>query len=167
MDNPLSWVFAVITLAGLGYFAFIIIGGELSDGVSDGEFSGLLLAAFAAGFGAFGLLGTLSQWPLWVTIAAAGGFGYGLGKFGLTILKAVLRQQTQDSIQSVEELVGLSGRVTIDTPAGKTGEVILDGAQHITRSAAKEVSGAELKRGDTVQVVRAESGLLYVKKKNG
>lgn len=166
MDNPLSWIFAIITLAGIGYFAFIIIGGELADGMGDGEFGGLLIAAFSAGFGAFGLLGTLSQWPLWVTLAAAIGFGYGMGKFGTTILKLVLRQQTQDSISSVDALVGLSGRVTIDTPAGKTGEVMLDGAEHITRSAAKEVSGAALKRGDTVQVVRAESGLLYVKKKN-
>lgn len=167
MDNPMSWIFAAITLAGLGYFAFIIIGGELSDGVGDSEFSGLLISSFAAGFGAFGLLGTLSQWPTWVTILAAIGFGYGLGKFGTTILKAVLGQQTEGSITPVDELVGLSGRVTIDTPAGKVSEIILDSAQHVTRSAAKEVSGSALKRGDVVQVVRAESGLLYVKKKNG
>lgn len=167
MDNPMSWIFAAITLAGLGYFAFIIIGGELSDGMGDSEFSGLLISAFAAGFGAFGLLGTLSQWPTWVTVLAAIGFGYGLGKFGTTVLKAVLRQQTEGSITPVDDLVGLSGRATIDSPAGKTGEVILDDTPHITRIAAKEVSGAALKRGDVVQVVCAESGLLYVKKKNG
>lgn len=166
MDSVASWIFAVFTLAGVGYFLFTILTGDLSDGVGDGEFGLMIAAAFAAGFGAFGLLGTLSGWSLPVTLLTAAVFGYALGKAGLWIVRAVMRQQTLDSIPKLHELVGLSGRVTIDTPAGKIGEAMLDSAAHITRSAVREVNGEALRRGDVVQVVSAESGLLYVKKKN-
>ena len=166
MESLASWIFAASTLAGVAYFVFVILTGDLSDGMGDSEFGLMLGAAFAAGFGAFGLLGTLSGWSLPVTLLTAAVFGYALGKFAMWVLGAVMRQQTTGSIQSMQVLVGLSGRVTIDSPAGKTGEVMLEGGAHVTRSAVKEVNGAALKRGDLVQVVSVESGLLYVKKKN-
>jgi membrane-bound ClpP family serine protease len=166
MDSLASWIFAAFTLAGVGYFLFVILTGDLAEGAGDGEFGAMVAAAFAAGFGAFGLLGTLSKWSLPVTLLTAAVFGYALGKFGLWVLRAVMRQQTLDSIPKMGKLVGLSGRVTIDSAAGKTGEAMLDGSAHVTRSAVKEVNGEALKRGDIVQVVSAESGLLYVKKKN-
>lgn len=166
MDNPISWIFLAFTVVGVGYVLFSIIFGELLDGVTDSEFGLLLAAAFSAGFGAFGLLGMLSGWSLPVTFIAAGAFGFIAGKSVQWVLRLLLRQQTLDSISNTDALIGLSGRVTIDSPAGKTGEAMMEGTPHITRSAVKEVSGAALKRGDLVQVVSAESGLLYVKKKN-
>lgn len=166
MDSLASWIFATFTLAGVAYFLFVILTGDLSDGMGDSEFGLMLAAAFAAGFGAFGLLGMLSGWSLPVTLLTSAVFGYVLGKFAMWLLRVVLRQQTTGSITSMQVLVGLSGRVTIDSPAGKTGEVMLESAEYVARSAAKEVNGAALKRGDLVQVVSVESGLLYVKKKN-
>lgn len=167
MDTLASWIFAAFTLAGVAYFLFVILTGDLSDGIGDGEFSLMLFAAFAAGFGAFGLLGTLSGWSLPVTLLTSAVFGYLLGKAALWLLRAVMRQQTLDSIPTMQSLVGLSGRITIDSGAGKTGEAMLEGGAHVERSAVREINGAALKRGDIVQVVSAESGLLYVKKKNG
>jgi membrane-bound ClpP family serine protease len=167
MDSLASWIFLIVTLLGVGYFLFSIIFGELTDGIADGEFGTLLIAAFAAGFGAFGLLGSLSGWSLPVTVLFSIGFGIVAGLLVRWLLRLLMRQQTEGSISGMEALIGLTGRVTIDSPAGKTGEAMLEGAQHVTRSAVKEVSGAALKRGDVVQVVNVESGLLYVKKKNG
>lgn len=167
MDSLASWIFAAFTLAGVAYFVFVILTGDLSDGMGDSEFGLMLAAAFSAGFGAFGLLGTLSGWSLPVTLLTAAVFGYTLGKFAMWLLRVVLRQQTVGSIPTMDALVGLSGRVTIDSAAGKTGEAMLEGGAHVTRSAIREVNGAALKRGDLVQVVSVESGLLYVKKKNG
>jgi hypothetical protein len=167
MDSVASWIFAAFTLAGVAYFLFVILTGDLSDGMGDSEFGLMLAAAFAAGFGAFGLLGTLSGWSLPVTLLTAAVFGYALGKFAMWLLRAVMRQQTTNSIPTRHALVGLSGRATIDSAAGKIGEAMLEGGAHVTRSAVKEVNGAALKRGDLVQVVSVESGLLYVKKKNG
>jgi hypothetical protein len=166
METVMPWIFAAFTVIGAGYFLFSIFFGDVTDD-GDGEFTLLLLAAFAAGFGAVGLLGTLSEWNGLLTLAAAVGFGYLLGRAGQGLLRFVLRQQTLDSIPTQTQMIGQSGRVTIDTPEGKTGEAMFESGAHVARSAVKEVNGALLRRGDIVQVVNAESGLLYVKKKNG
>lgn len=169
MDNITSVIFAAFTLFGVGYFLFVIFFGDFGDvdvGFSDGEFSVLLIAGFSAGFGSLGLLGTLSGWSLPLTVLLALGFGYLFGKAGTMILRYVMRQQTKDSIPQMRNLVGMSARVTIDSAEGKTGEVMLEESAYVTRSAAKEVNGMALKRGDIVQIVSVESGLLYVKKKN-
>jgi membrane-bound ClpP family serine protease len=163
----MDWVFGGIMLLGAGYLLVSLLLGNLADGVGDGEFGIILAAAFCAGFGAFGLLGTWSGWSLPVTLIAALGFGYFLGRGAAALLRFVLRQQTENSIEPMSEWVGLPGRATIDSPAGKIGEVMLEGTSHVVRSAAREVNDQPLKRGDVIQVVRVESGLLYVKKKNG
>lgn len=167
MDNLATVIFAAFTLVGAGYFLFVIFFGDLADGAGDSEFGIMLIAAFCAGFGAFGLLGTLSKWSLPLTVVTSLLVGYLMGKAGSSVLRFVLRQQTKDSIPVLHDLVGMAARVTIDSAAGKTGEAMLEGAAHIMRSAVKEVNGEALKRGDVVQVVSVESGLLYVKKKNG
>jgi membrane-bound ClpP family serine protease len=166
MQDPLSWLFGICLVLGVGYLLFTIVLGDLAEGAGDGEFNLLLGAIFLAGFGAFGLLAVLSQWSLAATLLSAVSFGYVVGRGGLWLLRAVLRQQTQDSIEVIDALVGMSARVTIDTPEGKIGEAMIENGRHITRSAIKEVDGHALKRGDIVQVINAESGLLYVKKKN-
>ncbi len=61
----------------------------------------------------------------------------------------------------------MSARVTIESAPGKTGEAMIESGAFVTRSAVKEVNGVALYRGDIVEVVNVESGLLYVKKKNG
>lgn len=167
MDNIAVVVFAAFTLFGAGYFLFSIFFGDFADGGGDADFGIMIIAAFCAGFGAFGLLGALSGWSLILTLLIAVLTGYLMGKVGSTVLRAVLRQQTLDSIPTIRDVVGMTARITIDSPAGKTGEAMVEGAAHIMRSAVKEVNGEALKRGDVVQVVSAESGLLYVKKKNG
>ncbi|MBK9123791.1 MAG: hypothetical protein IPM16_11820 [Chloroflexi bacterium] len=169
MSGILPWVFGAFMLVGTGYFVFSIFFGDVTDSGDggDGDFTLLLIAAFCSGFGAMGLLGTSSGWSVLVTVLVAAVFGYTIGKAAIFVLRWVMRQQTTDSIPVQRELIGMSARVTIESAPGKTGEAMIESGAFVTRSAVKEVNGVALHRGDIVEVVNVESGLLYVKKKNG
>ncbi|MCC6804555.1 MAG: hypothetical protein IT319_16850 [Anaerolineae bacterium] len=174
MTELLPYIFGAITLAGVIYFIFsILTGGDngiadalpvdfdaLGDG--DGNFGCLIVAAFLSVFGVVGLLGTLSGWNLLMTLVAAVAIGALVGRGIMAVLRLVMRQQTASI--APENLVGMIARVTIDTPAGKTGEAILD-TTDVAKFPVRETSGAELKRGDQVEVVDFNSGILYVKRK--
>lgn len=178
-------IFGLIMLIGIAYLLMMILGGIGDafnmDGALEstgldalfgldspdvGEVSGLgcsVIAAFLAGFGAVGLTGTLAGWNGVVILAAAVGFGYALGR-GVSALLRYVRAQQSTSVYSNHDLVGSPARVTIDSPAGKTGEVLIEG-EHILKYPVKEVNGAALKRGDIVDVVDIEGRFLQVKKK--
>lgn len=179
-------IFGVIMLIGIGYLLLMILGGvgdafnmdgalestglDALFGVDSpdvGEVSGLgcsAIAAFLAGFGAVGLTGTLAGWNIFVIAAVSIGFGYGLGR-GVAALLRYVRAQQSTRIFSSEDLLGMPARVTIDSPAGKTGEALIEGEQ-ILKYPIKEVTGAALKRGDIVEVVNIEGRFLQVKKKH-
>lgn len=180
-------IFGIIMLVGLAYLLLMIAGGggeslDLGmDGVLEssplgglfglespdaGEAGGLgcgVIAAFLAGFGAVGLTGTLAGWNALVILGAALAFGLVLGRLVIGLLRFVIAQQGT-RVFSSDDLIGLSGRVTIDSPAGKTGEVILEGEQ-VLKYPVKEVNDAPLKRGDIVEVVDIDGRFLRVKKK--
>lgn len=164
MNDLLPYIFGAITLAGIIYFAFSLFVGDhdFSVGDTDGGFAGLILAAFLSVFGVVGLLGTLSGWNLILTLGAALAVGLLMGRVIIAILRLVMRQQTAPIV--AEDLIGTFARVTIDSPAGKTGEAMVE-EPHVTKFPVRETSGAELKRGDQVEVVDFSNGILYVKRK--
>lgn len=178
-------VFGIIMLVGIAYLLLMILGGigdafhlhgaldstalDALFGVDSpevGEVSGLgcsAIAAFLAGFGAVGLTGTLAGWNIVVIVVISLIFGYGLGR-GVVALLRYVRAQQSTSVFSDRDLLGMPARVTIDSPAAKTGEVLIEGAQ-ILKYPVKEVNGAALRRGDMVEVVDIEGRFLLVKKK--
>ncbi len=180
-------IFLGIMLLGVFYLLLMIISGvgELGDfGVDHAldvtgldtvfgldtseasEASGLgcsVIAAFLAGFGVVGLVGSLLNWSLLVVIVIAAAFGLLLGRMVMRVLRFVYAQQATD-VSSVHDLIGSSGRVTIHSGPGKTGEVLIESGQ-ILKYPIKEINGAELKRGDTVEVVDVQGSFLHVKKK--
>lgn len=176
MDEMLPYIFGAITLVSVIYFIFaILLGGD--DGIgeilhidiggfgdTDGGFGCLIIAAFMSVFGVVGLMGTLSGWNLLVTLIAAGVVGALVGRVVMAIMRLVMSQQTPSI--APEDLIGMIARVTIDTPAGKTGEAIMD-SEHVSKFPVRETSGAALKRGDQVEVVDSSEGVLYVKRKRG
>ena len=172
--NLAPYIFGAITLVGVLYFVYSIVfggateadvdvhfGGDAGDG--DSEFGLTIIAAFLAAFGAFDLLGTLSAWSLPLTLAVAVAAGLLIGRGALALLRWVVRQQSTN-VTGSDELIGASGRVTIDAPAGTTAQVIIEDG-YVTQYAAREVDNHALSRGDHVDVVNIENGTLYVKKK--
>ena len=83
----------------------------------------------------------------------------------MTLLRFVYNQQST-SVYSSSDLIGMSARVTIDSPAGKTGEAIVEHGE-VRKYSIQEINGAALKRGDTVEILEADSHILKVKKKRG
>jgi len=169
--NPMFWVFAVMTLIGVLYFLVTIFTGSdlLGDidipGIDLGDgFGFTVLAVFLAGFGSIGLLGSLSGWGLGLTLIAALIFGVILGRMALTLLRWVFKQQSGKIVSREAELIGISGRVTIEVPEGKIGEVMIE-RDFVQRYPIKEMNGAALQRGDQVEVVDINGGILTVKKK--
>lgn len=169
MDSTfMPWIFGVFTVIGVAYFLYtIFLGGELGDGADSGsdgsEFGFTIVAAFLAVFGAVGLLGWFSGWSLPVTLLAALVVALGAGRGVMALLRLVMRQQST-SVTHIGDLIGESARVTIDTPPGTTGEVLVEG-EYVGKYAIKEINGAALRRGDHVEIVDTSSGILQVKKK--
>lgn len=178
----MTFLFGGILLAGMGYLLLMVMGvlndtpdvdGVFEDnalgtlfGVSDAEGLGCsVIAAFMAGFGAVGLTGTLAGWNILVIFAGALAFGVILGRLVTAMLRFVYNQQST-SVYSASELIGMSARVTIDSPAGKTGEAIVEHGE-VLKYSIQEINGAELKRGDTVEILEASGHILKVKKKRG
>ncbi len=168
--NILTFIFAALTLAGVIYFVASLVLGDsgLLEGVDipfvgQEQFGCMILAAFGAIFGAVGLLGTLSGWNLLVTLVAAAAIGILAGRLALVVLRFVMGQES--ATIGVRDLIGMDARMTIETPAGKTGEAIIEGVD-VVKYPAREVDGGALHRGDQVQVVNFSGGILYVKRKN-
>ena len=170
----MPYIFGAITLVGVLYFVYSIIFGEVADADADVDFGGdvtdgdahfgmTIVAAFVASFGAVGLLGTLSAWSLPLTLGVAAVAGLAIGRASLALLRWVVRQQSTN-VTGSDGLIGASGRVTIDAPAGTTAQVIIEDG-YVTQYAAREVNDHALSRGDHVDVVNIENGTLYVKKK--
>lgn len=180
-------LFLIIMLVGLLYLLLMIFGGAVTvidididsalestgldtvfglDSAGGGEASGLgcgVIAAFLAGFGAVGLTGSIGGWNPLAMLVAAVLFGWLLGRAIVALLRFVYAQQSTDVFRS-ETLIGQSARVTIDSPAGKIGEAMVEEGE-IRKYPIKEMSGLALQRGDTVEIVDINGRFLRVKKK--
>ncbi len=136
-----------------------------TDGV--GEATGIgcnVIAGFLVAFGAIGLAGSLAEWNTAVVLVAAVVFGYIVGRLIARFIRFIYAQQS-DPVASSQTLVGQMARVTINSPADKLGEAIVEDGQ-VVKYAVREVSGAALARGDSVQIVSIDGRILNVKKKH-
>lgn len=184
----MEFIFGAMLVFGVGYMFLMIVGGIGSstdfgvDGIfhdlhldalfgldadTSGEITGIgcsVIAAFAAGFGAVGLTATRMGWNVFVGLGLALLMGYLLGLAVTRFMQVVMASQSTERFSS-QDLIGFSARVTINTPPGQTSEVMVEEGQML-KYAAKEINGAELKRGDIVQIVDVEGTHLRVKKKS-
>lgn len=178
MEDLVPYLYGAILTVGLIYLLFSIFAGDIAELSGDvdldistdadaAETRGLgcsVIAAFMAGLGSMGLLGTLSNWGALFTLLAAVAFGLIFGRTTVAALRFVMRQQSNDLMTS-DSLVGLMARVTIDTPPGKVGEALLEGESLVKYPVKATSDEVALQRGDYVEVMYVENGRLYVKKK--
>jgi hypothetical protein len=183
MEGLIPWLFAAMMVVGVLYLLLNIMFGGFSDAdlpthnlhglfdfisggdtAVDGQGVGCsAIAAFLAGFGSVGLFGTLARWNLLISVIVALVAGLLMGRVVVSVLRFVARQESTAVITSAD-LVGSIARVTVNTPAGKLGEAMLEDGQRI-KYAVKEISNLPLQRGDFVEVVEVKEGRLLVKKK--
>lgn len=182
MDSDLiPWIYGSIMTAGVIYLLFSVLFGGIADMDADVDVGGGLdvnggdasevqglgcsvIAAFLAGFGSMGLLGSLSGWSLLFSALAALVFGLIFGRTTIAVLRFVIRQQSND-LMTTNSLIGAFARMTVDTPPGQTGEALVESSSLIKYPVRAEGGEIALKKGDYVEIVRVEQGRLYVKKK--
>lgn len=174
----LPWIFGFLTTISVIYFLVslffggdllgevdlgIDLGIDLGDigGGDDGTFGCTIIAAFAAGFGVVGWLGSLQDWNLLTTLLFAGVFGLVMGRVVASLLRFVMSQQSEGI--GPQNLLGLQARILIDIPAGRTGEAIIDDVS-VEKYAVRAVDDRPLSRGDRVTVVDVSDGVLVVQK---
>lgn len=174
------YILAMIFLGGLGDAgldvdvdgdfggADVDIGTDISadiDGGAEGEAVGIslnVIAAFCVGVGAIGLVASLSNWSLLLTLLSSILFGLFLGRFFQKMLQFVLRQQHSGLIKT-NTLVGVQARITVNTPAGKLGEALLEEPERM-KYPVKHIHDEPLEKGDIVTVVEVKNGRLIVRK---
>lgn len=165
--------YLLITSLGLGEMLGVEAADNALDTVGLSPILGLddasgfgcsVLAAFMAGFGSIGLAGTMAGWSLPVIVLVALGVGYVLGRVVVSGLKFLRAQQSAPFKASMNDLIGKAARITLDAAKNKTGEAMIEEGE-VGRYPVKEISGAELKRGDVVEVVDVQGRFLHVKKK--
>ncbi len=179
MDAELiPWIFAAIMTVGVLYLLLSLIFGGLVEGLdidtdvdvhvdSGAEVRGIgcgAIAAFLAGFGSVGLFGSLSGWHIIVSIIVSLFFGVLLSRVVIAVLRFVVKQESTDLLKT-SDIVGSFARITVNTPAGKKGEALLEGRELI-KYPVKNLNDTPLKKGDYVEVMEVSGGTLYVKKKN-
>jgi membrane protein implicated in regulation of membrane protease activity len=138
-----------------------------TDAASDAESEAVgislnVLAAFSVGVGAMGLVASLNDWSVLLTVLASLLFGLLLGRFFQVTMTWVLRQQGGD-VRSSVSLVGLRARVTVDTPAGSLGEALIEEPERM-KYTIEHLKDEPLEKGETVQVVEVEGSRLKVRR---
>jgi len=178
-------VFGVILLVGLVYLFLMILGGigsSLDFGVDGalesigldsvfgmtsggGDASGLgcaILSVFFAMFGAVGVVGSLAGWNIAVILFLSTLIGWMIARVAVAVMKPLVGQDSTD-LFSKKSLVGKIARVTIESPAGKTGEVMIEAGQ-IYKYPVKEVNGEALHRSDRVEILEINGRILIVRR---
>lgn len=180
----LPWIFAAVMTAGMVYLlaglflgsfgAELEAGGDVdadlpdvsADALTTGEEAmGIgcnVIAAFCVGMGAMGLLGTLSNWNLLLTVLMSLLFGLLLGRVIQRGMRFVMRQQSNDLL-TTERLIGETARITVNTPAGRTGEALVEDKERI-KYAVRNLADEPLNKGDIVVIEDVRAGRLYVRK---
>jgi membrane-bound ClpP family serine protease len=171
---------AFLIIFSLGLFlAFItFIVGELFDLGGDGgmdsggpagegtpsPLSSRILFVFATAFGGFGFIGTVLEWPTWVSVLAAvvGGLLVAAGTFFLIVLP-MAKQQGTTTVRA-GDFVNLIGQVTSEIPEGGLGRVtvIAPASQARVGMPARADSGGRIAFGSTVRVLAEGGGVLTV-----
>lgn len=179
----MEWVFGTFLLVGLVYLILTIVGGVFDSldlgidgaleaigldvvlGLEGSEAAGLgcsVLAAFAAAFGAVGLVSTLSGWGVILSLLVALAVGMVMARLSSAALRYVYAGQHSD-VRSIQELIGKTGRVTIGSSAGESGEIMVE-TEEVARYVVKEMDGSALERGDIVEIILVDDRYLRVRK---
>ena len=149
------------------HFLGDLVGDLFGDhgGTSDSHNLGcMVIAAFFTGFGAIGLFGSLAGWHVFFSTLAGLAFGLIFGRSTAAVIRFVVRQESTDLFKE-DSLIGARARITINVPAGKIGEAIVEDKSRMkfrVRAVGEEVA---LRKGDDVEIVDVREGCLYVKKK--
>jgi hypothetical protein len=77
-------------------------------------------------------------------------------------MRFVLRQQSNDLL-TPDRLIGTTARITVNTPAGRIGEALVESEERI-KYPAKNVVNEPLNKGDIVVIEEVRAGRLYVRK---
>lgn len=180
LSNLMPWLFAAMLVAGILYLlASLFLGGLGADADLDVDAGDLhvdalntgeeamgigcnVIAAFCVGVGSMGLLGTLSNWDVLLTVLISLLFGLLLGRVIQRGMRFVLRQQSNDLLTS-DRLIGTTARITVNIPAGRVGEALVEGEERI-KYPAKNVVEHPLNKGDIVVIEEVRAGRLYVRK---
>lgn len=191
----IPWIYAAIMTVGLIYLLFSIFFGGLADidadvdvdfdldpsgfdvgdiadavnldGGDAAEARGLgcmVISAFLVGFGSVGLMASLSGWTLLFSLLVAFAFGMIFGRTSLAALRFVLRQEGGPVMNS-KSLIGEFARITVNIPAGHTGEAIVEGESILKYPVRAVADDVVLNKGDYVEIIDVENGRLFVKKK--
>lgn len=168
-------LFLTILLIGVGYIGFSLffggIGdadfeiGDLDTGDAGSDAFGLSLsaiAAFCVGMGAIGTVASLSDWSFIVTMLVSVLFGLILGRVLQWLMRLVVRQEGGAVLQT-DDLIGSVARVTVNVPAGRLGEAMIDTPQRM-KNAVKNIDGEPLQKGDMVVIIEIDGGRWLVRK---
>lgn len=176
-------VFISIALGGFGILMItLLLGGDHDvevdhdisldvDGDADHDVGGghhwlslKVWAAFATAFGAGGSIAkSLGFSTLW-SVGIALGFGLVVGFAADAIIVFFYKQQTSSGY-SIQDLVGKTGFVILGITPGNYGEVqVRIGSTLICRRAKADDDKEEIKQGQQVTVLAADSSSLLVRK---
>lgn len=181
--EPITLFFALMMTAGVVYLLVSLLFGGLDlgdlgvdvdfdidadlDAGEGTEVKGIgcnVIAAFLSGAGFMGLFGSVSGWHPILTVLMSLLVGLLLGRVVIRIMRFVLSQQSSE-VLTKSSLIGLQARVTVNTPAGKLGEVLVEQHERI-KYPMKNVVDEPLQKGDIVEILDVVSGRLHVRKVN-
>lgn len=132
---------------------------------ASGEAVGLslnVLAAFAVGVGTVGFLASFSDWSWLLTLISSLLFGAILGRILQFLLNFAIRSQGGEVIKETD-LLGAEVRVTVNIPAGKIGEGMIEEPERM-KYAIRNIDDEPLNKGDFVHVIDVKNGRLFVRK---
>lgn len=178
--EPMAIFFGLIMTAGVVYLlASLVLGGldfgdfggdldvdvDVDTDVGDGDVKGIgcnVIAAFLSGAGFMGLFGSVSGWNPILTVLVSLLVGLLLSRIVVRVMRFVWSRQSNE-ILTKSNLIGLRARVTVNTPAGKIGEALVEEYERI-KYPMKHIVDEALQKGDTVEIVDVIGGRLHVQK---
>jgi len=178
----------VITVVGGGFFLISLFLGGIGDWLGD-VFDGLDTAlegigidvipddvdtdakgagcttflAFLTGFGAAGLIVSLSGVGATLSILAGIGFGLVVGAIYFWTIQLIMRHQA-NSMATDSDIVGKTGRVSVSIPENGIGQVTLTVRDDIRPFPAWCENSLTIEKGQAVKVVSVEGGRLFVER---
>jgi membrane protein implicated in regulation of membrane protease activity len=162
-------VFAISMIVAMVLLLITVVLDDVVGGVLDGlhmgvDVAGVSVAPIALGFMAmFGIGGLFGTQALDLDSGRASFVGAGSGVVGAMVVYGMFRLLTRSQAEdaySINDMVGLTGRVVVGIPAGRNGEVIVSyGGASQKRTATADV---DIKSGSTVTVTGVAGSILLV-----
>lgn len=168
------WLPGLLLIVGVGYLLINLLIGELDFGADVGLDAAMetgdgalgigcnVIAVFCVGSGALGVVGALSAWNPILTILLSLLLGLILGRIFQKFLQFAMQQQSNDPLTK-DKLIGLTARVTVNVPAGKMGEALVEEVERM-KYTIKNVADVPLQKGDMVRIIDVQAGRLLVRK---